>query len=50
MKNILSVVAIAALFYCVGWVNGAETVLFDCREVGATQAFGKTFICEDGDQ
>lgn len=48
MKVFLLVVFTAALFFCVGWLTGADDVLFDCREVGATQFFGKTFMCEEG--
>ena len=48
MKDILLAVFTAALFFCAGWVAGADDVLFDCREVGATQFLGKTFMCEEG--
>lgn len=47
MKDILSVSMIAALFFCIGWLFGADHVLFECIEVGATQFIGKTFMCDE---
>ena len=47
MKNLLMVVFTAALFFCAGWITGADDVLFDCREVGATQFMRETFMCSE---
>lgn len=47
MKNILSVAAVGALFFCIGWLFGADRVLFECRTVGATQFLGQTFMCDE---
>lgn len=47
MKNILAAAFLVAIFYCIGWVTGADSVLFDCREVGATQFLGNTFMCDE---